>query len=117
MDLVDLLLEDKLENEKYYKDPIFFAKKIKSRAQELLGKVEVYLFGSIVRGDYTPSSDIDILIVTETKVPPEERGKIRAEILKSVGFFSPFEIHLITRPIFENWYKKFIKENYIKINS
>ncbi len=114
MDLIDLLLESKIEDEKYYKEPLKYARKIKTRAEELLGKVEVYLFGSIVKGNYTIGSDIDILVVAE-EVSNEERGKIRSELLKTVGFFSPFEIHLVNKKIFEVWYKKFIKEDFIKV--
>jgi len=85
MDLVDLLLEEKREKEKYFKEPEKYAKKIKKKAR-------VLLFGSIVRGDFLFSSDIDVLVVSEN-FKEEERGKIVAQLLNEVGFFSPFQIH------------------------
>jgi len=115
MDLVELLIEQKERNEKYFKDPIGYARIMKTRAKELLGEVKVYLFGSIVRGDYTPASDIDVLIIAKP-IEPDRRGTIRAEILKAVGFTSPFEIHLITKETFDNWYKHFIKNELIQID-
>lgn len=112
MELVDLLIQQKKENEKYFKNPQKYASLIKRKAEELLGKVKVYLFGSVVKGNWTPGSDIDILVVSDN-FDDKKGGEIRAKLLEAVGFFSPFEIHLITKKIFENWYKKFIKEGEI----
>ena len=113
MDLVDLLLEIKKKNEKYFKNPKKYAKIIKKKAKEILGEVEVYLFGSIVRGDFGPDSDIDVLVVSEN-LNKEKIGEIKAQILRQIDFFAPFQIHLITKEEYENWYKNFIKEK-IKI--
>jgi len=38
----------------------------------------------------------------------KERAEIVAKILKKVGIFSPFEIHLVTEEEFD-WYKRFVK--------
>jgi len=113
MDLVDLLLEEKREKEKYFKEPEKYVKKIKKKAKEILKKVRVFLFGSIVRGDFLFSSDIDVLVVSDN-FKEEEKGKIIAQLLNEVGFFSPFQIHLVKNKDFENWYKKFIKKGEIK---
>jgi predicted nucleotidyltransferase len=37
---------------------------VKDIVLKLDPKAKVYVFGSVVRGDYTASSDIDILVVT-----------------------------------------------------
>jgi predicted nucleotidyltransferase len=50
---------------------------------------EVYLFGSVVEGKLLFSSDIDILVVTNT--PP---GKLLAELWAS-GVRDPLEIHVV----------------------
>jgi predicted nucleotidyltransferase len=113
MDLVDLLLEEKKENEKYFKEPEKYAKIIKKKAKEILKKVRVFLFGSIVRGDFLFSSDIDVLVVSDN-FKENERGKIISQLLNEVGFFSPFQIHLVKTKGFKNWYKKFIKKEEIK---
>jgi len=34
----------------------------------------------------------------------------KVKIWKKIGFFSPFEIHLITPEEYKNWYQYFIKE-------
>lgn len=114
MDLIDLLLERKRENQKYFDEPLKYARIIKEEANKILGDVKVYIFGSIVKGNYSVNSDIDLLVIAK-EIRPEERGKIIASLLNSVGFFSPFEIHLITNEVFENWYKRFIKEDVIEI--
>jgi len=113
MELVDLLLKEKKENEKYFKDPEKYAKIVKEKAKEILKKVKVFLFGSIVRGDFLFSSDIDVLVVSDN-FKEGERGKIIAQLLNEIGFFSPFQIHLVKNKDFKNWYKKFIKKGEIK---
>ncbi|MDI6757896.1 MAG: nucleotidyltransferase domain-containing protein [Endomicrobiia bacterium] len=109
MELIDLLIEQKKESEKFFRSPMRYAKKIKSAAEKVFGegKVEAYLFGSVVSGDESCSSDIDILIIAPP-VAPDKRGEVLAALKKPVGMTSPFEIHLIAREKYENWYKKFI---------
>jgi predicted nucleotidyltransferase len=113
MDLVDLLLEEKKENEKYFKESEKYVKKIKRKAKEILKGARVFLFDSIVRGDFLLSSDIDVLVVSDN-FKESERGKIISQLLNEVGFFSPFQIHLVKTKDFKNWYKKFIKKEKIK---
>ena len=77
-------------------------------ARESLPDVKVFLFGSVLKNEQTPSSDIDLLIFSE-KMPKKlsKRNRIKVKILKEVGFFSPFELHLVDKEEFE-FYKKFI---------
>ena len=94
---------------KYFKEYRKYARKIKKIAESEIGDVEVIVFGSVVEGKATPKSDIDILIVSENMPSKEIRSFLRAKILKELGLFSPFEIHLVNKKEFE-WYKKFLKK-------
>ena len=106
--LVDILIERKREKEKYFRNYLKYAKLIKKLALRELKEVKVYVFGSIVKGNFLPTSDIDILIVSKnTPKNVSERARIQAKILKKIGIGSPFEIHLINEKEFE-WYEKFI---------
>lgn len=71
IDEIDLLLELAKEREKYFKDYLFYAKKIKKIAKEKLKKVEVFLFDSILERNEI-SRDIDLLIIS-----PELKNKKR----------------------------------------
>jgi len=56
---LDLLIEEAKEEEKYFKNYLSWAKKIKRKAQKLLGdKIKVFVFGSILRKNEVPG-DID----------------------------------------------------------
>lgn len=101
---------------KYFKEIDFYAKKIKELAKEILGEAKVYLFGSIVKGEWTPASDIDILIVSDNLSPNWEEDRwIRTKIKSQIDPFSPFQIHLATKKEFENWYKNFLKDEYKEV--
>ncbi|RLI97063.1 MAG: DNA polymerase subunit beta [Candidatus Aenigmatarchaeota archaeon] len=106
--LGDLLLERKIENEKYFRNFLKYAKIAKRIAEKELKDVRVFIFGSIVKKEHTPASDIDLLIISKN-MPKRisERAKIQAKILKKIGIFSPFEIHMVNEEEFK-WYEKFI---------
>jgi predicted nucleotidyltransferase len=61
--LTDLLIERQKREEKYFKNYLRYARKIKKEAQRLLGEVKVFVFGSILKKNEIPQ-DIDILIVS-----------------------------------------------------
>ena len=43
--------------------------------QKLKGRViKAYLYGSFIKDQFTRSSDIDLILITETKIPFVERG-------------------------------------------
>jgi predicted nucleotidyltransferase len=111
----EIILEEAKSRKKYLDNYMFYAKMIKKKAKELLDDAEVYVFGSVVRGNYNPMSDIDIMIVSE-KFPDNiiEQAKIKAKILED---FEPgiFQIHLVKPFEYENWYRKFIKNDIIKV--
>jgi len=108
MNLTDLVLSQKKEEEKYFKNYSSYAKKIAIITRKSLPDLKIYLFGSILKNKQTPSSDIDLLIFSE-KMPQRlsARNRIKVKILKEIGFFSPFELHLVNREEFE-FYQKFI---------
>jgi len=113
--LVDFLIEKKAREEKYFRDYLFWAKEIKEVAQENLGKSKVFLFGSIIRKQAEPGSDIDILIISPKLKTPEKKSEIRTKILEKIGNSSPFEIHLITPKEYQDWYSHFIKKEKVEI--
>jgi len=105
------------EKEKYFKNYLYWCKKIKKKAREILkDDVRVLIFGSIVKRLWGPNSDIDVLIISKNlKKDWFENTPVKLEIKKSVGLFSPFQIHLITPQEYKKWYRKFIKKDYVVI--
>jgi len=108
--LVDLLIEKREKEKKYFKNYLNWAKKIKKETEKSLWEVKVFLFGSIVKGKAEPGSDIDILVISPKLKNSIKKNKVRTKIQKKIGLFNPFEIHLITPEEYQNWYKFFIKE-------
>ena len=97
--------------EKYFENPRKYAALIKKVAKQLLGKdTKVFLFGSVVKGNYTAASDIDVLVFSPS-VP--EKGLKRAEIIatlrKKTGLWYPFEIHLVNERMFK-FYRRMVKK-------
>lgn len=83
---------------------------VKTLAIEHFGfDVKVYLFGSVLRGDYRPLSDIDVAVVLEMRPPVGERAAFRSKLRDELGLFHPFEIHIVSREDWEGWYKRFIE--------
>jgi len=107
--MMDVIREIVEEEKKFFERYRDYAKVIKEVAMEELGEAKVFVFGSVIEGRHTPSSDIDVLVVSENMPKSmEERAKIRAKILRRVGVTSPFEIHLANPREFE-WYRRFVK--------
>ena len=109
MKLIDLLIENQKEQEKYFKNYLKYARQIKKIAEKSIGKVKVFVFGSILKKNEVPR-DIDILIISPQLKTLEKKTMLKVKIWKKIGFFSPFEIHLITPEEYKNWYQHFIKE-------
>ncbi|GIW66478.1 MAG: hypothetical protein KatS3mg095_0376 [Candidatus Parcubacteria bacterium] len=112
----ELLLEIAEKKEKYFKNYLSYGKKIKDIARELLGNCQVLIFGSVIRGDFSPASDIDVLIISN-KFPEnwEERRIYRTKIKSAIEHSSPFQIHLATEEEFKNWWQNFIKSEFVEI--
>ncbi|HHT9121009.1 MAG TPA: nucleotidyltransferase domain-containing protein [Candidatus Hypogeohydataceae bacterium YC41] len=107
--LTDLLLARRKREEKYFKNYLKYAELIKRESEKVLGKVKVFIFGSILRKNEVPQ-DIDILIISSELKTDKQKSEIRARLIKKLGTSAPFEIHLITPKEYREWYKNFIKE-------
>ena len=107
--LTDLLIEKAKEEEKYFRNYLSYSRLIKKEAEKILGRVRVFIFGSILKKDEL-ARDIDILIISQKLKTSAKKSKARVKLLEKLGFSSPFEIHLITPEEYQNWYKFFIKE-------
>lgn len=83
------------------------AKKVKKVFEKHSGKVDVYVFGSLVEGKPTALSDIDILIVAEN-ISQQEIYKLKVQAYKATK--APIELHVVSPKEFESWYKRFISE-------
>jgi len=74
-----------------------WAERIAREAEKVLPDAAVYILGSIVRGDYTGGSDIDILIVSD-KMPEGllKRAELKGLIEEMANLPSshPIQIHL-----------------------
>ncbi|MBO3801191.1 MAG: nucleotidyltransferase domain-containing protein [Candidatus Bathyarchaeia archaeon] len=93
------LLQARLKLNELARDWRFWSQKTAEAARRLLGSCEVYVFGSVVKGQAVGGSDVDILIVSE-KLPDDfrSRGSLKAKIEEEAGLplYHPFEIHLAT---------------------
>lgn len=81
------------------------ARRVKSVVCSIDPKARVYVFGSVVRGEATAMSDIDIMVVTDVA---ERKYEMMVKVYKSVE--EPVELHVVTRERLEKWYKRFIPE-------
>ncbi|MBO3799389.1 MAG: nucleotidyltransferase domain-containing protein [Candidatus Brockarchaeota archaeon] len=89
-----------------------YAARIAEAARTILPGSKIYVFGSVVKGEPTGGSDVDILIFSES-LPRNnlERAKIKVKIeeLSNLPPYHPFEIHIVGKEEGE-WYFSRIKE-------
>jgi predicted nucleotidyltransferase len=94
---------------KFRENYLEYCKEIKKIAQEVFKEklIAVIVFGSTVKGNYKPWSDIDIGIVVK-EFSEKEMLEVLKKVREKFGSVHPFEIHFITE---EKWpeFKKFIK--------
>lgn len=99
----------KLSYLRNYEDVALRAKEvIKSEDPE----ATVYVFGSVVEGKYTGSSDIDLLVVTKRK--EELEYKIKIKVYKNM-LDAPLEIHVASPDELAHWYSRFIRPEEMQI--
>ena len=60
------------------------------------------LFGSVARGDFTPDSDIDVLVVTDTLDPDFKWGLWSVGSEVSLDSDVIFNLHLYSRALWDN---------------
>ncbi len=109
--LVDLEIERAREWKRYYEKTMYYIERIKSIVRKYDPSAKIILFGSYVRGELRPDSDIDILIVTELAGNINQRLKLRVEIAREIGDSTPFQIHIVTPNEYLDWYSKFINKH------
>ena len=78
-------------------------KEVKSLVKSIDPGGRVIFFGSVLRGDFSASSDIDIIVIPSDMV---FKDRITLAVWKSVD--APIELHIITLEQFEEWYLRFI---------
>jgi len=86
-----------------------WAERVASAAEKTLPGLEVYVMGSVVRGDYTGGSDIDILITSDAL--PEgllKRAEIKSSIEEAANLppTHPIQIHLTKRSEANNYIRR-----------
>lgn len=105
---MERILEIRLERVKMLKEWSIWVDRVADAARRRLGKVEVYLFGSVAGGRWNGSSDVDVLIISDN-LPKTNLGRsdLKAEIEEEAGLppIHPLEIHLATRTE-ADWYFK-----------
>ncbi|MEM5811929.1 MAG: nucleotidyltransferase domain-containing protein [Candidatus Aenigmatarchaeota archaeon] len=107
---IDIALEIAERKRKLFKNYKEIARKIKESAKKVLkdDEARVIIFGSVIKGKQTPLSDLDILIITE-KANKIDYGKTVTEIKERVKKdLIGVEFHIVTKEVFENWYKRFL---------
>ena len=75
------------------------AESVKKKAKEIFGDCEVYLIGSYVRGDFTLSSDLDILIISD-KIPEKFDFDWYSNVVKKLTNDDRVNVHLVNRKKF-----------------
>lgn len=81
------------------------AKRVKEIIKLYDPQARVIVFGSVVRGEYTASSDIYILVITE-KI--NMKYDIMAGVYKEL-VYAPIELHIVSPELYDKWYRRFIK--------
>lgn len=66
-------------------------------------EARIIFFGSVLRGDYNASSDIDIIVIPSDMA---FKDRITQAVWRSLD--APVELHIITKEQFEEWYLRFI---------
>lgn len=83
--------------------------RIAKAARIVLPESEVYVMGSVVRGDFTGGSDIDILVVTERALDGSlKRAELKSRIEDEANLpvANKIEIHLVGKDVAANYLKR-----------
>jgi predicted nucleotidyltransferase len=110
---MEFLKEVYERRKKYFDNLEFYLTRIKEIAEKEANDAEVYLYGSVLGGNYSIGlSDIDVAVVSDVFKDRDRKLDFFGKMLKEF-FDSPFEFHVLSR---KQWmyYKKFIK-NFRKV--
>jgi len=88
------------KNKEFFEQAIDIALKIKEKARRLFGECEVYITGSYARGSYTLSSDLDILIVSDT-IPEKLSFEWYSDVVKKLTDDWRVNLHLLNKERFK----------------
>ena len=114
--LVDIQLEIVRKFKEMRENYLKYVKVIKEVAENHFeGLIDVYVFGSVVRGEEHPMSDVDVAVVLSENVDEEKRVGFYRKVREKIGNLHPFEIHVISRDEWEKWYRKFVKNDYVTV--
>ena len=100
---MDIFLENELKRLNYLKNCEKVAESVKAICLKHDSKARVILFGSVLRGNWTGDSDIDILVIVHS---PGAKDRITVDIWRTIE--APVEIHFCSQDMFKNWYLRFI---------
>ncbi len=94
---------------KYFDNLDEFLEEIKEIVRKDLKDAEIYLYGSVVEGEYSVGlSDIDVAIVSDAFKDRGKKLEFFGKITKEF-FDSPFEFHVLTEKEWESR-KRFVKK-------
>ena len=85
-----------------------WATRVAVAVKENLPGAQVYVIGSVVRGDHTGGSDIDILILSDAlpnKSIERAQLKVKIEEAAKLPLSHPFQFHLATPPEAEAYFR------------
>ena len=100
---MDIFLENDMRRLNYLRNYDEVARSVKEICLRHDRNSRVILFGSVLRGNWTGNSDIDLLIILQS---PRAKDRIIIDIWKTVE--APVEIHFATEDEFKSWYLRFI---------
>jgi uncharacterized protein len=117
-EFVDLLIQRKKKDEKYFTNYMKYAKVIKNVSTKSLEGARVLVFGSVIKGNWVPNkSDIDVLIISNKVLKSGVwQSELKLNMLQEIGdITAPFDIHFATPEIYNSWFKNFIKNDFIEV--
>jgi len=106
----DTLIASSKKKNRYLRNYMQITSKVGKIIKHKYKGTKVYVFGSTVRGSYTASSDIDLLVVLPQSLDLNERAKLRAMVFMKFPD-APLELHIVNEKEFKDWYLRFIKSD------
>ncbi|WP_290900435.1 nucleotidyltransferase domain-containing protein [Ferroglobus sp.] len=87
---------------KYFEELEKYLEEIKKFVDYICPDAKVYVFGSVVEGDYSVGlSDIDVAVVSNDFEDRNKKLEVFGKLTKKF-FESPFEFHVLTEEQWEN---------------